>query len=115
MISGINFEQGKILLANVPFTNLQETKKRPVLVISNDEFNNSSEDIIVLSITSNLTNKVYSVPIDNSSLSNGQLPRASLVKVNHIWSLSKTIVTMEIGSVKSTVLTSVITELVNLL
>lgn len=111
MISGISFEQGKILLAEIPFTNLQETKKRPVLVISNDEFNKTSQDIIVLAITSNLKNRVYSVTIDSSSLEYGLLPETSLVKINHIWSLSKSIAIKEFGKVKITILANVIAEL----
>jgi len=32
-------EQGEILLIPIPFSDLQSVKKRPVLVISNDNYN----------------------------------------------------------------------------
>jgi mRNA interferase MazF len=55
------YKQGDILLISVPFTDLTSSKKRPVLVLSNDEFNYKSEDIIVAAITSNVNDNPYSV------------------------------------------------------
>lgn len=49
------YNQGDILLVPIPFSDLSSSKKRPVLVISNDDYNASSFDLIVVAITSNLS------------------------------------------------------------
>ena len=41
------YRQGEIVLIPVPFSDLSASKKRPVLVISNDGHNAASQDIIV--------------------------------------------------------------------
>lgn len=48
-------KQGDILLIPIPFTDLTSSKRRPVLVVSNDEYNKVTRDIVVAAITSNLT------------------------------------------------------------
>ena len=44
--------QGDILLVPLPFTNLSSQKKRPVLVLSRQEYNAMTDDLIVAAITS---------------------------------------------------------------
>jgi mRNA interferase MazF len=46
------YKQGDILLIPIPFTNLVSNKKRPVLVLSNDMYNSTKEDMVVVAITS---------------------------------------------------------------
>ena len=46
-------EQRDLLLVPFPFSDQKGKKVRPVIVISNDEFNNNSEDVLVVGVTSN--------------------------------------------------------------
>ena len=46
MRNGIMYKQGEILLISLPFSDLTSSKKRPVLVISNDE-NNRHQKILL--------------------------------------------------------------------
>ena len=48
-------EQGSIVLIPVPFTNLSSEKRRPVIVISSNDYNATGLDIIVVAVTSNPT------------------------------------------------------------
>ena len=48
-------EQGNILLIPIPFTDLSSQKRRPVIVISNDDYNRQTADIVVVAMTSNVT------------------------------------------------------------
>ena len=45
--------QGDILLVPIPFTDLSSQKRRPVIVISNNAYNQSSSDLVVVAMTSN--------------------------------------------------------------
>jgi len=87
------YKQRDIILIPIPFTDLSSNKKRPVVVISNDDYNLSSNDIIVIAITSNIEfSNDYCIPIDNSNLENGILPKKSIVRCDKIYTLSKDII-----------------------
>ncbi len=45
------FEQGEIVLIPIPFSDLKSIKRRPVLVLSNSEYNRKTFDIVVAAIT----------------------------------------------------------------
>ena len=45
------YTQGDIVLVNFPFTNQENSKKRPAMVISTNDFNKTSNDIILVQIT----------------------------------------------------------------
>lgn len=53
------YRQGDILLIPFPFSDLSSIKQRPVLVLSNSEYNRSQQDIVVAAITSNVTERDY--------------------------------------------------------
>jgi mRNA interferase MazF len=40
------YKQGDILLVPIPFSDLTSSKKRPVLVLSNSEYNSQTEDML---------------------------------------------------------------------
>ena len=51
--------QRDIVLLSFPFSNFQTTKVRPTIVVSNDEYNRKSKDIVVVPMTSKLKIKDY--------------------------------------------------------
>ena len=53
MSSGMVFEQRQIFMTNVIFSNGEGSKPRPVLVISNNNHNNSYSELVCCPITSN--------------------------------------------------------------
>lgn len=61
---GIMYKQGDIVLVPVPFSDLTNQKQRPLLVISNDDYNKVTEDVVVLAITSNLKELDYAVKLN---------------------------------------------------
>ncbi len=48
----INYERGDIVLVPFPFSNQTTTKKRPAVVIRSNRYNEISQDIIIMAITS---------------------------------------------------------------
>ena len=101
------YKQRDILLIPIPFTDLTSSKKRPVLVLSNDDYNSKTDDIIVAAITSNLTSKDYSVFITNSDLLEGNLIADSCVRVDKIYTLAQNIVIKKFGEVNENVMNEV--------
>jgi mRNA interferase MazF len=106
------FNQGEILLIPVPFSNLSSVKKRPVLVLSNNVHDSSSRDIIVIAITSNLTQE--GIEISNNSLIDGFLPKKSIIKVDKVYTLEASIAIKKIGKINNDILSNVFNEFVQL-
>jgi len=92
-------EQGDIVLIPVPFTDLSSSKKRPVIVVSNDDYHRASKDMVVVAMTSNPEVVTYSFVITSSDLENGILKRPSTVRVDKIYTLSQNMVTRIFGRV----------------
>jgi mRNA interferase MazF len=105
---GMMHKQGDILLIPIPFSDLKATKRRPVLVLSNNKYNNITDDIVVAAITSNIDNKYTEIKITNKDMKDGVLKKDSVIRVDKLYTLSQKIVVKRFGSVKSNVLNSVI-------
>jgi len=101
------YRQGDILLIPFPYTDLSTTKQRPVLVISNNYYNGSKQDIIVAAITSNMTDKEYSIRIAAIDLDEGQLKVDSIIRADKIYTFSNRIVIRKFGHLKPEVFLTV--------
>jgi len=92
-------EQRTICLIPIPFTDLKSQKKRPVLIISNNGYNQKTDDILVMAITSNITEKDYSVLISQKNLEKGNLKRKSIIRIDKIYSISQALVIKTFGKI----------------
>jgi mRNA interferase MazF len=104
---GIMYKQGEIVLIPVPFSDLTNNKQRPILVISNDNYNKMTEDLVVVAITSQLKDLDYSVVIESKDLNEGELKVTSAIRVDKVYTLSKDIVRRKFGQVNTEVLEGV--------
>jgi len=74
-------EQGDILLVPIPFTDLSSQKRRPVIVVSNNSYNQKTTDLVVVAMTSNPIETDYSFTLTSDDLEKrdsqppGQSPR----------------------------------------
>mgnify|MGYP001606524570 FL=1 len=93
-------KQGEILLVPVPYTDLQAVKRRPVLVLSNDHYNTTRNDILVASITSNLTNNEFGVMLEPGDLEDGTLSHASMIRFDKLHCLHQRIIVKRFGRLK---------------
>jgi mRNA interferase MazF len=89
--------QRDIVLVPVPFTDLSTLKRRPALVLSCDAFHRGTEDVVVAAITSQPSRGPYRVPIAPADLDKGDLPRASWVRADKIYTLNSRIVLKRFG------------------
>ncbi|MBX3059445.1 MAG: type II toxin-antitoxin system PemK/MazF family toxin [Anaerolineae bacterium] len=97
-------EQGDIVLVPVPFTDLSSQKRRPVIVISTNQYNQQSPDMIVVAMTSRPLQTSYGFTITNNDLEKGNLNRSGQVRVDKIYTLSQSIVVKTFGRVDATIL-----------
>lgn len=94
---GTMLKQRTICLVPIPFTDLTSSKRRPVLIISNNNYNHNHEDIVVMAITSSLREKVFSVIINQADMKTGILKKESSVRIDKIYTLSKKLVIKAFG------------------
>lgn len=64
------YKQGDILLIPFPYSDMTTAKQRPILVLSNSEYNESHQDIVVAALTSNLRDKDFSIQIISDDSNN---------------------------------------------
>ncbi len=100
-------KQGDIVLIPIPFTDLSSQKKRPVLVLSNNHYNQKYQDIIVAAVTSNIIERPFQIIFANEEMSEGELRVTSAIRADKIYTLSQSIVNKKFGSVESSVLEKV--------
>lgn len=87
-------------MISFPFSNLAESKVRPVIVVSNDKYNGTFDDFIAVPLTSNLKVRDYTLLVTNNDLEGGKLIVDSLAKADKIFSVEKSLVRMKIGKLK---------------
>ena len=85
----MNCKQREIVLVPFPYSDLSATKKRPVLIVSNDEYNSKFQDVVVCVITSNLFKDDYSLTLSNDDLETGILPEPSVIKAHKLFTIDK--------------------------
>jgi len=103
------YKRGEIVLVPVPFSNLTNTKKRPVLVVSNTAHNFGGSDMIVVAITSNIVQN--GIVIETSDLTVGALPKKSLIRCDKIYTLEQSIAVKRFGVLSDDVLLKVANEI----
>ncbi|HUZ57486.1 MAG TPA: type II toxin-antitoxin system PemK/MazF family toxin [Hanamia sp.] len=83
------YKQREIVLVPFPYSDLSSSKRRPVLVISNNNYNKNYPDILVAVITSNLYRDDYSCELFNDDLELGMLPEPSLIKCHKLFTIDQ--------------------------
>lgn len=104
-------KQRDLVLIPIPFSDLRSKKRRPVIVISNDSYNQKTEDIVVVAVTSNIEKKDYTLLMTQNDLEYGNLPTDSMIRVDKIYSLSQLIVVKSLGKIKQETFARIVTVL----
>ena len=101
-VPGIEYKQREIVLVPFPYSDLSSSKKRPALIISNNNYNATFDDVIVCVITSNLFKDEFSLSLNNSDLEYGILPEESVVKAHKLFTIQKTKIIKKFSFVNET-------------
>jgi len=100
-------EQGEIVLIPVPFADLTSHKRRPVIIVSNNEYNRARNDVVVVAMTSTPDISRYAFQLSSSDLVAGQLNRPGTVRVDKIYTLAQSITSKRFGRVSTPVIASI--------
>ena len=98
---GIMYKQREIVLVPFPYSDLSSTKRRPVLIVSNDDYNQKFHDVVVCVITSNQFKDAYSLALENNDLEIGVLPESSVVKVHKLFTIHQNKIIKKFSLVKT--------------
>ena len=103
MISGMSCKPGDLVRIPFPYSDLKAEKRRPVLVITQQDRHG---DFICAAVTSVPTAE-SAVPIDNASMKSGQLPRLSWIRCDKFFTLSKSVIVRHYGSIDDNAFNSI--------
>lgn len=92
----LGLQHRDIVLVPFPFTDQTGNKRRPALIISSDEFNRESQDIIALAITSYSNGEKYEVAITPEDWKNGNYSE-SHIKTWAVCTIDKELIIKKIG------------------
>jgi mRNA interferase MazF len=95
MRHGMICKRGDIVLINFPFTTLSRSKKRPVLVVKNE---NKYNDFVCFQVTSK-PNQSNVHAIESSNIVDGDLTLRSFVKYDKCFTLNSELVDKKLASV----------------
>ncbi len=110
----MNLKQRDLILIDYPFSNLENKKVRPALIISNDFYNSKSEDCVLAPLTSVIKEEDFSIIIEQKNLSFGKLIRQSRIKTDKIFCANKKIIIKKIGTINENLFEVVKREIISL-
>jgi len=103
--------RGDIVLVPYPFTNFTSTKIRPAVIISNDDINKTSGDVIVGFISSNIQGLTkdteFIIEDTDRGFSNTGLKQRSLFRMAKITTIDRSLISVKIGKVSEEIKTEI--------
>lgn len=106
------YEQKEIILIPFPYSDLTGSKQRPALIISNKIINKTQDRICCL-VTSNHSENT--IPIEDTSISQGGLPFKSYVKPHRIFTVNSGIIKKKLCVVNNDFYDKILLEINKLL
>ena len=106
--------QQDLVWVRLPFSSLEKSKVRPAVVVSNNEYNKRSKDVVVCAITSKVEEKQYSIIIDNGNLSSGNLPIKSRIRIDKILQIEKKLIIKSFARLNDKTFDGLVNEIINL-
>ncbi|MDO8459579.1 MAG: type II toxin-antitoxin system PemK/MazF family toxin [Nanoarchaeota archaeon] len=105
------FVRGNIVVIEFPYSNLKDSRRRPVLILKTPK----GEDVIVLQITSSSNEKPVEILIKKEDFRQGGLKRDSHIRIDKIASIDKSLIKYKIGSLNKEKFDKIVNEVCNYL
>ena len=107
----MNVKQCDVVLLPVPFSDQTALKVHPAIVVSNDNINVTSDDVILIPLTSVIKDVPYSVTVTQKSFAEGELITTSRARADKIFTAHKSLIKMKIGKIKLSILAEIKEEI----
>lgn len=88
----ISLRQRELVLVPFPFSDQTGQKVRPALVLSNNAFNQTSDDVIICGLTTTLKQSKYTIIITPDDIEEGLLYEKSAIKVENLLKIDQNLV-----------------------
>ncbi len=111
-------KRGTIVLINASFSDLSDTRTRPALVISNEDYNTKQDDVVLILMSSNISRSNpddYVLEDSNPEFKTTGLMRSSTFRTGKIITLKKELLRYTLGFVGPKTLHEIEKRLQNLL
>ncbi len=99
-MSGINFNQRDIVSVPFVYSDLSGQKYRPVLILSNQDYNGSNNNFICCAITGNLKQEFRGILIKNENLEAGILAKDSVLIPPQVINIKKQLIRKKYGTLQ---------------
>jgi mRNA interferase MazF len=105
MRGGIMFDQKEVVLIPFPYSDFSLSKRRPALIISNNNINKMQDRICCL-----ITTKPHKddLVISKNSISEGELPFKSFIKPHRIFTINEEIIIKKLCKIDNSLHNSVV-------
>ncbi len=98
--NSLNYKGGDIVILELPFTDLVGKKLRPVLVLSSENLNCVSADIVVAKISSSQHLPDFEVILTPKDLEKGKLKKTSYIHCHSIFTIEKNLIIKKVGRLR---------------
>ena len=88
--------KGDVVVVEFPFSDLKNTKRRPVLILKVPK----GEDVIIAQITGESYENYVEIPIKKEDFKQGSLKRDSYIRIDKIASIEKFLIKYKAGALK---------------
>src|SRR3989338_6892385 len=106
--------QQDIVWVRFPYSDLKESKFRPGVIVSCNNYNKNHADVIVCAITSKLDEREWGVFIDASNISSGKMPLKSRIRADKIMHIEKTLIAGVLARVDNKTFDGLVQEIMKL-
>jgi len=96
----MNVQQRDVVLIPVIFSDQTAKKTRPAIIISNDQINSTSDDVLLIPLTSVMKELPYSVFITDNDLADGKLAAPCRACADKLFTAHKSLIARKIGRTK---------------
>lgn len=105
------FVKGDVVVVPFPFSNLEQSKRRPALVLTELE----GEDRILCQITSQRTRDRHAVPLSDDDFASGSLKQPSNIRPNRLFTAEERLILYRAGHLQRTKLDEAMHRLIDIL
>jgi mRNA interferase MazF len=107
--------QRDVVLVPFPFSDLSQSKFRPAIVMSNNNYNKKFQDFIAIPLTSNPNTRSHTVIVTNKEMIVGSIPINSVAKADKIFSLEQKLIVRTFGQLRRDVFDKISKEIFKLI